>query len=88
MKVGVIGAGNWGKNLVRNFAELGVLAGVADPVEKNRLAAREIAPEVEIFSNGDALIESDCEAIAIASPAPTHHKLALVGLRGRQGRLC
>ena len=30
MKVGVIGAGHWGKNLVRNFAELGVLGRHAD----------------------------------------------------------
>ena len=29
--VAVIGCGYWGKNLVRNFAELGVLAAISDP---------------------------------------------------------
>ena len=29
--VAVIGCGYWGKNLVRNFAELGVLAAICDP---------------------------------------------------------
>ena len=30
-KIAVVGCGHWGKNLVRNFAELGVLASVCDP---------------------------------------------------------
>jgi len=29
--IAVIGCGYWGKNLVRNFAELGCLAAVCDP---------------------------------------------------------
>ncbi len=29
-KVAVVGCGNWGKNLVRNFAQLGALAAVCD----------------------------------------------------------
>ena len=81
VKVGVIGAGNWGKNLVKNFKELGVLAGVADPLEENRQNAREVAPEAKIFSSGDDLISGDCDAIAIATPAPTHFELAAAGLR-------
>ena len=32
--IAVIGCGDWGKNLVRNFAELGVLAAVCDPNDK------------------------------------------------------
>ena len=44
MKIGVIGTGNWGGNLVRNFAALEVLAAVADPVETNRAKSLEDAP--------------------------------------------
>ena len=33
IKVAVIGAGNWGKNLVKNFYELGVLSAVVDENE-------------------------------------------------------
>ena len=81
MKVGVIGAGNWGKNLIKNFLELGVLSGIADPVEENRAKARETAPHVEVFASGAELLSSDCDAIAIATPAPTHFELAAAGLR-------
>ena len=35
-KVAVIGCGYWGKNLVRNFAELDALGAVADVTEEGR----------------------------------------------------
>ena len=49
MKIGVIGAGNWGQNLVRNFAELGVLAGVADSVEEYRDRAKTAVSGVTVL---------------------------------------
>ncbi len=81
MKVGVIGAGNWGKNLVENFAEMGVLAGVADTVEANLEAALEIAPAAQVFARGEELIAGDCDAVAIATPVPTHFELAAAALK-------
>ena len=36
--VAVIGCGHWGKNLVRNFSEIGVLKAISDPsltIQKN-----------------------------------------------------
>ncbi len=38
--VAAVGCGYWGRNLVRNFAELGALAAICDP---NRGAALELA---------------------------------------------
>ena len=38
IKVAVVGAGYWGKNLVRNFADLGALAAVCDS-DSDRLGA-------------------------------------------------
>ena len=32
--IAVVGCGYWGKNLVRNFFELGVLVAVCDPDDK------------------------------------------------------
>lgn len=81
MKVGVIGAGSWGKNLVRNFAELGVLGAVADPVEENRANVGTVVSGTPVFASGQELIDGDCEAIAIATPPPTHFELAAAGLR-------
>src|SRR6516225_2781706 len=40
VQVAAIGCGYWGKNLVRNFAELGALAAICDP---NRTAAAALA---------------------------------------------
>ena len=76
MKVGVIGGGHWGKNLVRNFAEIGVLAGVADPVEGNRSRALEEAPGIELFAKEKDLLAAGYDAVAIATPAATHYGIA------------
>ena len=80
MKVGVIGGGHWGKNLVRNFAEIGVLAGVADPVEGDRLRALEEAPGIELFANEKDLLAAGYDAVAIATPAATHFGIARAAL--------
>ena len=76
MKVGVVGAGHWGRNLVRNFTELGVLAGVADPVEENRSRALQDAPGIEVFDNEGDLLAAGYDAVAIATPAATHFRIA------------
>ena len=80
MKVGVIGGGHWGKNLVRNFAEIGVLAGVADPVEGDRSRALEEAPGIELFANEKDLLAAGYDAVAIATPAATHFGIARAAL--------
>ena len=80
MKVGVIGGGHWGKNLVRNFAEIGVLAGVADPVEGNRSRALEEAPGIELFAKEKDLLAAGYDAVAIATPAATHYGIARAAL--------
>lgn len=76
MKVGVIGTGNWGGNLVRNFAALKVLAGVADPVEANRVKSLEDAPGIDVFEDASALLAAGYQAVGIATPAATHFAIA------------
>ncbi|MCX7570128.1 Gfo/Idh/MocA family oxidoreductase [Tumebacillus sp. DT12] len=76
-RVGVIGAGQWGKNLVRTFDEIGVLTAVAEssPVIRERIG-REF-PAAALYENARALIGSGAvEAVAIATPVPTHFTLA------------
>jgi UDP-2-acetamido-3-amino-2,3-dideoxy-glucuronate N-acetyltransferase len=72
----VIGAGYWGKNLVRNFAKLGVLSAVCDSnVEILRLL-REQYPECRTFTSyAEALCDESIQAVAIATPAETHGSL-------------
>jgi len=76
MRIGVIGAGAWGKNLVKNFSEMEVLMGVADAVELNREKAKEIQADVALFENHIDLLAQGYDAVAIATPAQTHYTIA------------
>jgi predicted dehydrogenase len=77
MRVGVLGCGHWGQNLVRNFASLGVLAAVCDPSSKGRQKAAELAPGVPVLERYDAVLaDPDIHAVVIATPAETHFALA------------
>ncbi len=70
--IAVIGCGYWGKNLVRSFAELGVLKLVCD-TDKQRLVGLEcsVAPDYHI-----ALVDGSIEGVVIATPAVTHFTIA------------
>ena len=70
-----MGCGYWGQNLVRNFSELGALAGVCEARSDGRDRARAIAPGVRLLSDLDEAL-SDGAPIVIATPAETHHALA------------
>ncbi len=76
MKIGVIGAGGWGKNLVRNFHELGVLAAIAETHPTHSLQMKTLYPEVAVYTDYRELLRSDVSAIAIATPVPTHFEIA------------
>jgi UDP-2-acetamido-3-amino-2,3-dideoxy-glucuronate N-acetyltransferase len=76
-KVAVIGCGNWGKNLVRNFAQLGALAAVCD-LDNTRLqtVAREYRG-VKVTSDFASLLKDpSIRAVVIATPSDTHFSLA------------
>ena len=62
MKVGVIGAGRWGKNLVRTFNELGVLAAVAEGAPALRDGLAEQYPDAVIYDSHEPLLASDIPA--------------------------
>ena len=82
-KVAVIGCGRWGHNLARNFHELGALGCVVDsaiPGREATIAASRIP--YPLFANEDLLRAFDqVDAVAIATPAPTHYEIALAALR-------
>ncbi|MDT8273766.1 MAG: Gfo/Idh/MocA family oxidoreductase, partial [Desulfomonilia bacterium] len=77
IKVAVVGAGYWGKNLVRNYAELGALSAVCDSSEEALDLFRERYPEVLCTKNyRDLLDAGHIHGIVIATPASTHFTLA------------
>ena len=74
-KIVQIGCGHWGKNLTRNFAEIGALAGVIDgnPDTASRMAK---AYDVPVFTLDAALADPAVLGISLATPALTHAALA------------
>lgn len=75
MGVAVIGCGYWGKNLIRNFHQLGALEMVCELAESGRAAARQLAPDVPVHEDIDAAFDSPVEGVVIATPAETHFEV-------------
>lgn len=79
MKVGVIGLGYWGPNLVRNLILADEVEEVAacDGDEGRLRAASKKFPSVSLTPDADRLMTDDTiEAVAIATPVSTHFPLA------------
>src|SRR6266852_1210581 len=75
-KIAVIGAGYWGKNLVRNFHELGALACVCDVAEAG-LNEAEKKYGVAITRSFDVVLaDASIDAVVIAVPAAQHYEFA------------
>ncbi len=78
-KVGMIGLGNWGRNIYRNLMSLNVLEKVYDK-DLNSLS-NFIDNKNKISSNVDDIISSkNIDCIVIASPAPTHKEYIIRSL--------
>ena len=83
MKIGVVGFGYWGPNLVRNFQATPGVDGVVcfDSSEKRLQIAKQKFPTIETFSNYDDLLKrDDVKAVAIATPVSTHFPLGIKAL--------
>jgi len=74
--VAVIGAGYWGKNLVRNFESLGSLGAICDTHEGTLEAFSKSYPAVQILDSFESILQDDSlKALAIATPATTHYTM-------------
>lgn len=79
--VAVIGFGYWGKNLIRNFHELGVLHSICDSDLSRAEETNSRYANVR-FTNDylQILADDQIRAIVIATPAATHYELARAAL--------
>ncbi len=79
-----VGCGNWGRNVVRNFLSLdqaNVLGFCRADQAKLEAMGREY-PRARLYDSMARVVEdAEVEAVAIATPAPTHYDLALQALR-------
>lgn len=74
-----IGYGYWGRNLARNFSELGVLTAIVDPDPKAAEAAA-AALGARAASFEDVLADPKVDGVSIASPAEMHFGHAMAAL--------
>lgn len=84
IRIGVIGYGYWGPNLVRNFSETPeiTVVAVADMKQDRLDLVSRRYPAVEITTSyRDLLSNPQIDAIAISTPVSTHFPLALEALQ-------
>lgn len=82
IKISVVGCGYWGNNIIRVLSELGNLASVWDVNEDHLLAvAKQYALPILNF---DQIIDSDINAVIIATTADQHYELALRALKAKK----
>jgi predicted dehydrogenase len=81
VRVGQVGLGPWGSNLVRNFDEVAQLTWICDAAPEQLERARRRYPNARATADfGDLLADDAVEAVAIATPVPTHYELARAAL--------
>lgn len=84
VRVGVIGYGYWGPNLVRNFAESPAteVVAVSDMSEQRLAMAHERHPGIGVTTDAeDILNDPDIDAVVIATPVSTHYPLGMATLQ-------
>jgi predicted dehydrogenase/acetyltransferase-like isoleucine patch superfamily enzyme len=75
--VAVIGSGYWGKNLVRNYHQLGALRLICDKSETVLQDFKNQYPAVDTcLALNDVLAREDVQGVVVATPAETHYLLA------------
>lgn len=75
--IAVAGTGYWGKNLVRNYAELGMLSAICDSNLQVLDNLKSKYPDVKCTTDyGEVLNDPEIKGVVIASPAATHFSLA------------
>jgi predicted dehydrogenase len=78
IRIGCIGLGAWGKNLLREFARTpGAVVPIAcDPSEEACDRARSNHPEIQLTADINDVLSSDVDAVVIATPPVSHYEVA------------
>src|SRR5215472_1733893 len=84
VRVGVIGYGYWGPNLVRNFAESPAteVVAVSDTSEQRLAMAQSRHPGIGFTTDCQEIFnDPDVDAVVIATPVSTHYPLGMQALQ-------
>ncbi len=71
----VIGCGYWGKNLIRNFHEIGALAAVCD-TDADQAQKFATQYDVKALTLDEVIASDNIDGVVIAAPAVLHFKIA------------
>ncbi len=81
-RVAHVGVGGWGANVVRVVGELADLAWIVDIDEGRRSGFGERYPSARTAADiEEALADETVDAVAVATPVPTHYELAKKALQ-------
>src|SRR5258708_12383713 len=81
VRVAVVGVGYWGKNLVRNFYELGALEALCDPDTSVAEECERKYQGVRFHSEfSEVLADTSIDAVVLATPAARHYEMAKAAL--------
>src|SRR5262245_39913720 len=83
LRVGVIGYGYWGPNIVRNFhgLETGELVAVCDKSQAALRRAHQLYPQVTMTTDFTQILNSpQIDAVAVVTPVWTHYEFAKAAL--------
>lgn len=78
LRVGIVGCGYWGPNLIRNFSAcpLTEVAAACDASPARLEAVQRSNGHLRLVGSLDELLEIPLDAVAIATPVSTHYELA------------
>jgi len=80
--VAVVGVGYWGRNLVRNFHELGALSALCDADPSAEDNCRRQYENVRYCRDFKSILsDSSIDAVALATPAITHYEMGKAALQ-------
>ena len=78
LRMGIIGCGYWGPNLIRNFVALPdvEVVKVVDTQESRLNHIKRLYPHVGVTHNYVDLFDDGLDAVAVATPPATHYEIA------------
>ncbi|HEU4386786.1 MAG TPA: Gfo/Idh/MocA family oxidoreductase [Blastocatellia bacterium] len=91
VKIGIVGAGQWGKEIAANLSRLpsARITALCDTYEPYLKRALEVAPNATLLADYRKLLESaEVEAVIVATPTHQHKEVAIAALQAGKHVYC
>lgn len=90
VKIGVVGCGDWGREALISLSRLksAEISAICDTYEPFVNRCKEIAPNAVTFDDFRKLLESDVEAVVVATPSHQHKDIALAAIQAGKHVYC